>query len=338
MIIAALALAACSNGTNKTTEPESAASTTTTTTAPGRGPAVPSGGCGTSTQPAVDAERRTLTIGGQERWYLLTTPPAPDAKKPLSLVLDFHGLAEGAQVHTAMSDFGALAQKEGFVAAFPQGTGEPVRWDLDPKSADLTFIDTLIDRLGDEFCLDTSRVYAAGLSYGALLSSYLACHRADRFAAVAPVAGITAFDDCNPTRPVPVVAFHGTKDTILKFNGGVGVIPGFNDNGAPTTPTTIPEADLNGRGYPENAAKWAARNGCDPTPTDANVSKEVIHRVYTCPAGTDVEFYINVGGGHTWPGSEFSKVIASVVGHTTMDIDATAEAWKFFQRFQLPPS
>ncbi len=66
------------------------------------------------------------------------------------------------------------------------------------------------------------------------------------------------------------------------------------------------------------------------------MTDEVIHRVYDCPAGADVEFYIVLGGGHAWPGSTFSQAIASVVGYTTMDISATELAWSFFQRFQLP--
>jgi polyhydroxybutyrate depolymerase len=337
LALAVLSLAACTNSSGSTTSaPEP---TSTTTTAPGSGPAVPSAGCGTSTEKATDADRRTLTVDGEERWYLLTTPPAHDGKEPLPLVLDFHGLAEGAAAHTAMSDMGTLAKKEGFVVAFPNGTGQPVRWDLDPKSPDLTFIDTLLDTLGDDLCIDTSRVYASGLSFGALLSSYLACERADRFAAVAPVAGITVFDDdCTPSRPVPVVAFHGTADKILRFNGGVGAIPGISKPEATTTPTTLAATDLDGPGYPEAVKKWAARNGCEPTPTDTDVTKEVVKRVYTCPAGQNVEFFIVEGGGHAWPGSKFSEAVAKAVGYTTMDINATEEAWKFFQRFQLPPS
>jgi hypothetical protein len=93
---------------------------------------------------------------------------------------------------------------------------------------------------------------------------------------------------------------------------------------------------LNGPGTPAYVAGWAGRNGCDPTPTDSQISEEVIHRVYDCPAGADVEFYIVLGGGHTWPGSEFSRAIEPVVGHTTFDIHASEVAWAFFERFQLP--
>ena len=63
-------------------------------------------------------------------------------------------------------------------------------------------------------------------------------------------------------------------------------------------------------------------DGCKGS-KDTDVSAEVIHRVYDCPSDTAVEFYIIKGGGHAWPGSAFSKSIASVVGYTTMDINAS---------------
>jgi len=283
--------------------------------------AVPSAGCGVSTAGPDTEVRHDLEVDGLARWYLRTTPSAHDGTTPIPLVLDFHGLAEGAQIHTLMSAFSPVAEREGFAVAFPQGRFSPVRWDADASSdpnLDIDFVHAMLDQIESDLCIDLSRVYASGLSYGAFFTSLLACKMSDRFAAVAPVAGILAHTPCPSTRPVPVITFHGTADPILPFNLGDGPV------------------DLNGTGFPANVASWAERNGCDPDATDTDVTDEVIHRVYDCPAGADVEFYIVLGGGHAWPGSAFSQAIASVVGYTTMDISATELAWSFFQRFQLP--
>jgi polyhydroxybutyrate depolymerase len=305
---------------------------------------VPSKGCGTSTAGASDQEQHNLTVAGVDRFYLLTTPAKHDGRTPLPLVVDFHGLSEGAQIHAKMTGFGALAQKQGFVVVFPNGTGTPVRWDANTTSNpnhDVEYVDRMLDEIGTNLCIDTSRVYATGLSYGAIMSSFLTCTRANRFAAVAPVAGITVPpDNCTPSRPMPVLSFHGTADPILNFNGGLGdslsgILKGKVEEAA-TTPTTAKPADLNGPGYPAAVKAWAARNGCGPDPVDTKVTDAVIHRVYPCPAGADVEFYIIVGGGHSWPGSEFSRSIGNIVGPTTFDVNATELAWQFFQRFQLP--
>jgi len=277
-----------------------------------------------------------MTVAGEERQYFLTVPPQHDGKTPVPLLLDFHGLGEGAQLHMSMSNFGAVAKEKGFVVAFPHGQGTPVRWDTrfpPVENHDLEFVDRLLERLGQELCLDESRVYSTGLSYGAIMTSFLACARTDKFAAVAPVAGIQLLD-CTPSRPLPAITFHGTDDPILLFNGGFGSIPGLTAGGSPTT--TAKPADLNGAGYPATVAQWAKNNGCDPTPTDTTISPEVLHRVYRCPVGQDVEFYILTGGGHAWPGSETSKAIGNVVGHTTFDINASEVAWDFLSRFQLP--
>jgi polyhydroxybutyrate depolymerase len=297
---------------------------------------VPSPGCGTSEVGPLLNTQVDLEVNGTDRWYLLTTPVAHDGATPLPLVLDFHGLAEGAVIHTSMSNFSPLAQSEGFVVAFPQGTGSPVRWNtsLAETNPDLVYVDAVLDDLGDDLCLDLSRVYATGLSMGAMMSSTLGCVRSDRFAAAAPVAGILRPTDCDPSRPVPMLSYHGTADTILLFNGGFGTFPGSTT--APTSgPTTTVAPNLNGPGYPANVAAWAAGNGCDPLATDTPETDEVIRRVYDCPRHGDVEFTIVVDGGHAWPGSAFSAAIAAVIGHTTFDADATAEAWAFFQRYHL---
>lgn len=346
LLLAVLALAAAGCATDGDhAAPSSSLGRSTTTVDPsaaadGRvatAPPVPSAGCGSRSVAAVSLEHRTLP--NSERWYLLTVPTAHDGTTPLPIVLDFHGLSEGADVHTRTSQLGPYAEAHGFIAVFPNGSGSPVHWDvgLDRTSnPDLVFVDQLLDQLETDLCVDTSRVYAMGLSNGALLSSTIACSMADRFTAVAPVAGLVAPERCAPARPMPVLGFHGTVDPILLFNGGVGTRLGNVLAGGGKQETPIPEADLHGEGYPANAAAWATRNGCTRQPTDTNRTATVIERTWTCPAGAAVVFDIEVGAGHSWPGSSFMKSIEQIVGPTDMSIDATDLIWRFFQRFALP--
>lgn len=308
------------------------------------GDATPSAGCGTSTATPVSKKTVKLAVAGEDRSYDLVVPKAHDGKTPVPVVVDFHGLAEGAAVHAQMTQMGPLGEKDGFVVVFPQGTGSPVRWYLgtDGQKSDAPFVNAMLDGIEKDLCVDTSRVYATGLSFGAIMSSFVACGELGaRFAAVAPVSGITHSDDCKPRHPMPVLTFHGTADPILLFNGGVNLsgIPsgagGTGGSAAATTTTTKP-ADIDGAGYPATVAAWAKQNGCDPKPTDTKVTASVIHRVYDCPAKSPVEFYIVLGGGHSWPGSQFSKSIEKIVGPTTFDIQASPLIWAFFQRFRLP--
>lgn len=315
-------------------DPARAAAPGEVATAPPR----PSPGCADPATEKVDLVRQDLLIEDAVRWFLLSAP-ASDGE-PMPLVLDLHGLMEGAQIHSTMTGYGPFAQENGFVVAFPHGQGDPVRWTTEPgdDNQDLALVDAVVDHVAGQRCIDLARVYATGLSNGAMMTSFLACERSDVFAAVAPVGGIVMPEGCDPERPVPVLTTHGTADEILLFNGGVGDL-GFlggepSGDPAPTT-TTAPPTDLDGPGHPATVAQWAALNGCEDGFRDTEVSAEVIHRVYDCPPAGATEFYIVLGGGHSWPSSEFSAGISDIVGPTTFDIDATAMAWEFFRRFAL---
>jgi polyhydroxybutyrate depolymerase len=293
-------------------------------------------GCDAPPHPALTNQRDSMTVDGTTRDYLLTTPTGYTQPQPL--VLDFHGFAEGDQTESLSTQFSPLAQRKRFVVAYPNGTGTPIAWDTStrPSNPDLHFVTALLDHLEATECIDRSRVYATGLSQGAFMTSALACTMAGRFAAVAPVAGIQLPPTCHPSRPVPILAFHGTADPILHFNGGLGL--GVLTNalqGKGTDHVKLPKAQLSGPGYPAHVAGWAAKDGCRQKPIDSKLTAHVVHRSYRCPPGVAVEFDIILGGGHSWPGSAFDRSIASVVGPTTSELNATATIWRFFERFRL---
>ncbi len=331
--------------------------TSTTGGAVATGAPHPSSGCTKPQTGPTSDERQDLVVDGTSRWYLITTPaptiPAPTAlgsspraggarSIPRPLVLDFHGLDEGASLHSMTSRFGDLGQKDGFVAVFPEGTGNPIQWDTGgPRgdNPDLAYVTALLNQVESTACIDTSRVYASGFSDGSFMVSLLACTMAQRFAAVATVSGLQLPRPCRPGRRVPIIAFHGTADPILYFNGGIGtgtLNRALGQGGAAaSSPTTIPKANLHGSGYPATVRAWAVKDGCDPNATDTRISSQVIRRTYRCPPGAGVEFYIVLGGGHAWPGSAFSRSISSLTGFTTFQINATDEIWAFFERFRL---
>jgi polyhydroxybutyrate depolymerase len=325
------------------------------------GAAVPSAGCRLPAGPPVTNQQQNMTIQGVSRFYLLTTPasptPSPTPSKgtssvtsvtaiPRPLVVDFHGLAEGATLHAQTSQFGALGQKDGFVAVFPNGTGSPVQWkttDQTPTNPDLEFVTALLKQVESSECIDTSRVYASGFSDGSFMVSLLACTMSNTFAAIGAVSGLQLPKPCHTTRRVPIVTFHGTADPILYFNGGIGTgllnslfgQGGSTSSTSSTTTTTTRPARLHGLGVPATVQGWAVKDGCSPRSTDTRLSSQVILRTYACPPKTSVTFYIIVGGGHAWPGSTFSQSISKITGFTTFQINATTTMWSFFQRFRL---
>ncbi len=286
-----------------------------------------------------------FTGAGEAGSYIVHVPAARPAGSavdaPWPLVLDLHGYSEPIAVQILQSGLAAYGESAGFVTVAP-GVDRPVPlWHPSVGSDDTKFIAALLDQLEATVCVDENRIFVAGLSHGAFMTSILACDLSDRIAAVAPVAGIQAPDDCAPNRPVPVVAFHGTADTFVPYTGGLGAsvssLP--TPDGTGTLGSITPTSDLSAGSpsVPERATTWAVRNGCSATPATEKVASDVDLLRFDCPSGDEVLLYRIDGGGHSWPGSAFSKQIAAIVGKTTSSIDATAIMWAFFQDHPLRP-
>lgn len=177
-----------------------------------------------------------LTSSGLTRTYQVYVPSSYDGQSGVPLVLDFHGFSKGSGFQRLVSGWQQKAEDEGFVAAWPQGLGLPpgwnaetccglpVLWNLD----DVGFARDIVADLANRGSIDATRVYATGQSNGGALSHNLGCHAADVFAAVAPVSSMlpVLFEStCNPSRPMPVMHFHGRYDTVVPY--AVGSPPMF---------------------------------------------------------------------------------------------------------------
>lgn len=293
-------------------------------------------GCAATAPPAAGTERVELSSGGADRWYDRLVPTSY-AGEPTPLVVDLHGYLSGAEGQAAMSGFGTTSEQEGFVLATPQGNGDLAYWNAVPHPDlpdDVGFVADVIDDVSAAVCIDRDRIYVDGMSNGAFLASLVACELADRVAAVAAVAGLLVPEDCAPSRSVPVLAIHGTADRYVPVTGGRG--PALDDLAWDDDSTRAFDGLAFGD-VAEAAARWAELDGCDPEPERTAVSDEVEATTYGgCDDDATVELYVVDGGGHAWPGSDFSHASADIVGPTTFDIDATDLIWTFFEEHPRP--
>ncbi len=358
-LVAVVALGACS-GDEPESESSTVASTVATSTTSDEAPtstnapepvavaAVPSSGCGVASSVAPGADEQVeTTSSGAKRTYYRRVPPGVAADQPTPVVVDLHGYSEGSTIHLMMSAMGAFGDQEGFITITPEGTGPIPRWDTAFDSADMVYIGDLLDDVEATLCVDRARIFVTGLSNGAFMSSAIACVYADRVAAVAPIAGVQAPEGCEPSRPVPLVTFHGTADGFVAFEGGLGPdaldLPAADGSGETIRDGDLPAEVLEGPSVPETVAAWAKRNGCGAeldagALTDTTVEPfgdDIVVHEYDCPSDASVRFFEITGGGHTWPGSEFSGNLESVMGVTTFSIDANAQMWNFFTRHPL---
>src|SRR5256885_3657286 len=217
----------------------------------------------------------SFTSSGRRREYLLYVPRSYDRSKPTPLVISLHGAGLWGAAQRETSQWNRVADEQGFIVVYPsgEGGGGPRVWhegDGAEPSRDVRFISALIDTLEVRYNIDPRMIYANGLSNGGGMSFVLSCTMSDRIAAVGLVAAaqLLPWDWCTDRRPVPMIAFHGTADRQVPYNGGKSWV----------APNPFPNV-------PAWAANWARRNRCAPTPSDSAVATDGTRRSFTSCAG-----------------------------------------------------
>jgi polyhydroxybutyrate depolymerase len=247
----------------------------------------------------------TLQVAGEARSYRVHQPATGSG--PFPVVFSFHGFNSNAEQEERLSQFSVLADREGFIAVYPEGVD--ARWRFMGRSDDdVLFTTAIIDELAANLPIDRRRIYATGISNGAQMAWRLACDRPTVFAAFGFVSGGYLKVCGEPLRP-PIILFHGTGDRLLPYDGR-GILMSVRDF----------------------AMGWAARSGCRMARQG-----EIIYRKgdataerWACLPGQEVDLYTLEGKGHSWPGSSMPARI------TSQDVDATAVMWAFFAAHPRP--
>jgi len=272
----------------------------------------------------ANRDNGSFVSSGEKRDYLLYVPRSYDRSKPTPLVISMHGAGLWGAAQRETSLWNDLADSEGIIVVYPSGIGgKGVRiWRAEPGPdlmKDVQFISELIDTLEASYNIDSTRIYANGLSNGGGMSFVLSCTLSDRIAAVGMVAAAQTlpWSWCTDKRAVPMIAFHGTADPEIPYNGGSSWI----------SPRPFPNV-------PRWTANWARRNRCGATPIESTAAADVTRRTYAnCADDATVVLYTVQGGGHTWPGG--TPLPEWFVGRTTRSIDATRLMWAFFRDHPL---
>ncbi len=268
-----------------------------------------------------------IISSGQKREYVLYVPRSYDSSKPAALVISMHGAGSWGAAQQEISRWNEVADSEGLVVVYPSGAAGsgPRVWELDEGpglTRDVRFISDLIDTLQAHYNIDPARVYADGLSAGGGMAFVLSCTLSDRIAAIGMVAAarLSPWSWCTDSQPVPMIAFHGTGDRQVPYNGGTYWM--FK------------------RRFPDvstRVANWARRNRCAPNPVDSLVAPDVTRRAYTdCADDAHVVLYTITGGGHTWPGG--TPLPEWFAGSTSNSVHATSLMWAFFREHPLRPT
>lgn len=247
--------------------------------------------------------------------------------KLVPLIIVLHGALGSGWSAEWDSRMSQLSEKYKFIAAYPNGAartwnagsccGPARRWNVD----DVRFIHEMIVRLKKELPIDPNRVFVTGISNGGMMAYTLGEQLPDDIAAIAPVQGCmfpkspeanftmsdakiagtinggtvsqrngfggTESGGAAAKAPVSVVAIHGNKDRIIRYEGGTGSMFGYK---------------VNSQSVADTMQYWVRRDQCTSIPQHEE-SDIVIKDLYRDGVnGTEVCLYTVKDAGHAWPG------------------------------------
>jgi len=285
-----------------------------------------------------------LRHDGRDRRYLVHVPTT--VTSPASLVMAFHGGGGNGPDFQKQNGLDAVADREGFVAVYPEGSGVLPKllhtWNsgdsccgyaLDRQIDDVGFIREVLEVLSERANIDAGRIYMTGHSNGAMMAYRFAAERPDLVTAIAPVGGAVDMAVQTSNHPVAMLHIHSLDDPRALYEGGEG--PPF-----PGTKRTV-----NHEPTRSGIDQWAERNGCDSEPTevetiegsgaDAGQSATRL-RWSNCDDAATVEHLLLTGSGHGWPGVRVGPILQRLLGPSTTLIDASEEVWAFVSQFTRP--
>ncbi len=286
-----------------------------------------------------------LTHDGRARSAIVHVPPQAAKGRALPVVVNFHGASGDARSHQRYVGMDRLADREGFVVVYPNGTGpfpdQLLTWNAGaccgPAQVDgvddVGFVGALLDEVSRRLAVDPARVYATGLSNGAMLTYRLAAEAPERFAAIAPVAGAMALATFAPRTPISILHIHSVDDPLTRYTGGLG------------PPFTPGETRAMHAPVAETLARWRGLMGCPARPITAAerggparsaAARETATRLRwsPCRRGTEIVHWRLTGVGHIWPGAK-RVYVQGLFGPPSDVIDANLEIWQFFRRHAL---
>jgi poly(3-hydroxybutyrate) depolymerase len=243
----------------------------------------------------------TLSIqsGGKTRKYILNVPASYDKSKPYRLVFAFAESGSSAQSVATRNYFrmaGYDTKNTIFVA--PDAENGAGSW----SKNDVAFTDAILAQLEGDLCIDKSRIFATGFSFGGAMSLALACTRADVFRGVAFFSGADLTGSCPSTPLAKPIAYYASQAS----------------------------GDASGDPIPSSGrikqAQFAAVNGCTAEP-NATVfpaaGKAHTCTVYkNCKAGYPTVYCV-FNGPHGWEPNDPGQ-------STSWN---PPEAWKFITQF-----
>lgn len=285
-----------------------------------------------STTKLLKSGFHTFALTHQEitRYYKIYLPKSYDPNKSYPVIFAFHGGGGNMEIQSNERYYKLIskADKEGTALVFPNGhspfaSGKYATWNAgaccaearDQKIDDVGFVRKIFESLKNQINIDNKKVFAIGMSNGAMMSYRLACEAFDIFKGIAAVAGTDNTLSCSPLRKVSVLHIHARDDEHVLYIGGRG------------PKASKPEKVTDYVSVDNTMMKWSKIFKCDPTPTITTPLKGVTVSDFKNCQQASLKLISLDQGGHSWPGGVKPK--GKKVSQSP--IKANDEIWNFFK-------
>lgn len=276
---------------------------------------LPDAGCSAAGDQRTTREFTLHLPGADGDRVVRVRVPARAAGRARPLVVALHGGGRSGPFMESYSGLARVADREGFVVAFPSATGPRRYWNLAPGRApdDVGFVAALIERVATVACVDPGRIFVVGVSNGGGLAARLGCELSDRVAGIVVVSGgLGQLPRCSPVRPVSVLEIHGSADPVVPYGGD---------------PRDGRAGDVR-----KWLSGWARRDRCTARIPARVVARRTVRVDWRgCADGSAVEHLQVLGGGHQWPGATPPDP------GPPSTLSAAQETWAFLERVPRRP-
>jgi polyhydroxybutyrate depolymerase len=270
--------------------------------------------------------KEVLDVKGRSRTYQAYIPRSLPFGAPLVIVLHGTGQTGGAIRKWTNSEFDALADRNQFAVAYPDGykggwndcRREGVTPSKKENIDDVAFISAIIRELESKVGIASNRLYLFGFSNGGQMSFRLIAQLPGRFSGVVLVGAQLPTPEnmlCTFTAVPPVALFAGTKDPIVPYSGGKVSFFGFKSFG-------------NVLSAQDTAIALARLHGEDTIPAEVSTQGESRRQSWSLDARVVVRLVTIERGGHTVPQPGFRY--PRIMGRTSQTINVPVETVQFF--------
>lgn len=278
-----------------------------------------------------------LHQGEYRRRYIAHIPLCiSENEKALPLLVMLHGAGGNADITSRRYGWKEKADKEGFVAIFPEGLplfplkhesfkANPRLWTdasgrkfLSQRSVDdIGFLKMVLDDIASKVNIDKSLIFFTGFSNGASMAFRVGVEMSEQVAAIAPFSGHLWIKNLKLARPISLLQITGSLDPFHPLDGGAGANPWT------TKPDIRPPMQ-------EAVDEWLKVIEASDIPSNVE-ERDHARWIYYGPGKTG-KVILNIileGQGHEWPG--ISRMLPEhMSGPSIVSINATDVIWDFF--------